>query len=642
MTVKTVHILASHRERTRVLQSCSFRPSRIIDAVLAPEPYRESHIILVTKYFLRNLLLTALFILVGCQSKPGPDLDGQLGEVQQPSDEAEEVVEEATVESIPEGNNAEVPASATIRVHLGQAPLTLDPTSVAPLDTAGTDIVTNIFSGLTQINPVTRRVEPALARDWEVSDDGLTWTVFLRDDIHWASVAADGSIEQSRPIVAADVVAAVERGCRNDVLTIQVERLFVIDGCRQINRLPPEQITPEIIEQTLRARILNNTVIEFILVEDYGAFSVLMASSVMYPIPADRIAAHGDNWTLPENILTSGQYTLAPPEGNAQYTLRRNPQMPAAGNVGTVNVVVGDASNALDQVASGNLDFAVVPDQVAIDNPSEVQKIALPVTAFIAINHESPVINQAELKAAFSRGLDRSAIVAEFETANSQLAIPAYVASPPGSVSASLYRDVTTNFDAGAAQQAINDAGLNGCLGLPDRTFAVDNSEQSIGLVQTFVNNWSRNLGCREEAFQLEALTQREILVILKRPPVGVEQPRPGLAMFYWQGEVQDAQHWYADIFGCRDPFFRDSYLNSLRECSEADELLLRMYREDDPDVRASLMPQVEQAFFGVQSGEFPVIPVLHYARGVVVSNRLDTNLLEGGPLQFSYWQVIQ
>lgn len=591
-------------------------------------------------HYKRNLALAlAMTVLTACQTAPAPT---ELETDAAPSVEDDS---DGDVQPAPDDEGVEpvVPVSGgAVQVHLGAAPLTLDPTAIAPLDTAGMDIVVNVFSGLTQINPITRRVEPALAREWQVSDDGLTWTVFLRDDLNWVRVNEAGDVEAVRPIVSADVVTAVERGCRNDVVTTSVQRLYIIEGCRQLNRLPPEEITPAITEQTLRARILNDTVVEFTLTEDYGAFAALMAAPVMYPVPNDVIAAHGANWTLPENIITSGPYALSVGQADAQYQLLRNPQSTTGSNLDIVDVSVGDLVDPLGAVTAGDFDFVVVPDQVAIDSPEQVQRLALPVTAFITINHESPVINQAEIKAAFSRGLDREAIVTEFQQAQGQLAMPAYVANPPGSVDGSLYQDVSVPFDAGAAQLAINDAGLNSCLGLPDRTFAVDNSAQSIGLVQAFVSNWATNLSCRPEAFTVEPLTQREILVILKRPPEGVEQPRPGFAMFYWQGETPDAQHWYADIFGCRDPFFRDSYLNSLRECSDADELLLRLYREHDPDVRASLQPQVEQAFFGTQEGEFPVIPVLHYARGVAASEQLSTNVIEGGPLRFSYWQVTQ
>lgn len=591
---------------------------------------------------IRNAMLAVagislLVAVSACQPDEAPATEGPP-----PIEEAaseENAPDEPTVE---EEVSAVPVDDAGITVNLGAAPVTLDPTAVGALDSAGNDVIVNVFSGLAQINPVTRRVEPALAREWQVSADGLTWTVFIRDDVNWVRGTEAGEVEVVRSIVAADVVAAVQRGCRNDVLSPNVQRLFIIEGCRQLNRLPPEDITPEVIAQTLRARILNDTVIEFTLVEDYGAFASLMAAPVMYPVPADVIEAHGENWTLPENILASGAYTIVPSAEPAELQLIRNAPIGGPGNVQQVTVSFDAAGATLAAVSSGAADFVVVSDQEAIGNSNQVQPVALPVTAFITINHESPVINQAEIKAAFSRGLDRQSIVEQFQATSGQFAMPAYVASPPGSVDGSLYQDVAVPFDAGAAQRAINEAGLNSCLGLPDRTFAVDTSDQSTQLVQSYINNWAANLGCRPEAFTVEPLSQREVLVILQRPPVGVEQPRPGFAMFYWQGEALDAQHWYADIFGCRDPFFRDSYLNSLRECSAADELLLQLYSEDNADVRASLMPQVEAAYFDTLSGEFPVIPVLHYARGVASAPRLDTGIMEGGALQFSYWQVTE
>src|SRR5690606_26549870 len=60
-------------------------------------------------------------------------------------------------------------------------PQSLDPHVV----TAANDfrILVNVYEGLVRFADGTLEIEPALATDWTVSDDGLTYTFTLRDDV---------------------------------------------------------------------------------------------------------------------------------------------------------------------------------------------------------------------------------------------------------------------------------------------------------------------------------------------------------------------------------------------------------------------------------------------------------------------------
>ena len=63
------------------------------------------------------------------------------------------------------------------------------------------------FEGLTEMSWLTNRVEPSLARSWVHSDDGLTWTFLLREDVRWH----DGT-----PFTAHDVDFTFNRIIYND------------------------------------------------------------------------------------------------------------------------------------------------------------------------------------------------------------------------------------------------------------------------------------------------------------------------------------------------------------------------------------------------------------------------------------------
>ncbi len=64
--------------------------------------------------------------------------------------------------------------------NLGAEPPTLDPSLAT--DTTSNFVIENLFLGLTGFDEE-GNVEPELATDWTVSDDGLVYTFNMRDDV---------------------------------------------------------------------------------------------------------------------------------------------------------------------------------------------------------------------------------------------------------------------------------------------------------------------------------------------------------------------------------------------------------------------------------------------------------------------------
>lgn len=80
-----------------------------------------------------------------------------------------------------------------------------DPGNLDPIvknEVAALMVVMNLFDRLVKVNPVTGEVEPMLAERWTISDDGLTYTFYLRDN---------ATFHNGRPITADDVKYTLER-----------------------------------------------------------------------------------------------------------------------------------------------------------------------------------------------------------------------------------------------------------------------------------------------------------------------------------------------------------------------------------------------------------------------------------------------
>ncbi|WP_353625687.1 ABC transporter substrate-binding protein [Bacillus sp. JCM 19041] len=83
-----------------------------------------------------------------------------------------------------EGENEEQAEDKILLLNNGNEPVSLDPqiafeaVSSAPLN--------NIMEGLARLGP-DHTPEPATAESWDISDDGLTFTFYIRDDANWSN-----------------------------------------------------------------------------------------------------------------------------------------------------------------------------------------------------------------------------------------------------------------------------------------------------------------------------------------------------------------------------------------------------------------------------------------------------------------------
>jgi ABC-type transport system substrate-binding protein len=88
-------------------------------------------------------------------------------------------------------------------------------------ETSSTDITLMLHAGLTEDNPITFEVEPALAKSWEVSEDGLTITFHLREGLKWS----DGE-----PFTADDVVFTFNGVIFNEDVRTDYRDVLMVEG----------------------------------------------------------------------------------------------------------------------------------------------------------------------------------------------------------------------------------------------------------------------------------------------------------------------------------------------------------------------------------------------------------------------------
>jgi ABC-type oligopeptide transport system substrate-binding subunit len=595
-------------------------------------------------------LLTAALLLAGCASPSvplptptattdvaAPSPANPTGETPPPSASPAEPIASPTPA-----------APVTISINLGATPQTLDPAAVAPLDASANDLVENLFAGLGYLNPTTGRVEPSLAASWEPSDGGRTWRVTLRGDAQWVRVdASTGEVIAVRPIEPRDVITAAKRACQNGAGAAlgRDPSLFSISGCRDLYETPATAA-----DDALGVRALDDTTVEFELTAESGLFPTLLTLPSLRPVPTDLITEAGDAWTQPESIQTSGPYTLWPAaRADGGYTLIANPfwPLPRTGNVDRIEATFGGGSDALRAWQDGDLALATVPGESLsgaastapaspmLDDPV-VHLLALPAADLMSAQYDVPPMDNPGVRRALSLSLDRESI-ARILTVMGQPSLPATTITPPGAALSPSYGTAGTEYDPDAALRELADAGYRDCQLMPPVEIVIPEGDaRAEQIVDLAIAGWSETLGCRDRF----SIRRRPLIEVLARfediPTNSYQIPRPGLIIFSWLGDTPDAQHWQADLLGCRE-LFPGSFLNQDRACIDAESDLSDALSLTDQDARAAVYAEVAAAFFG-PAGEMPAIPVTYHARALVVQPWLEIPPQDGGPLRFDGW----
>lgn len=184
----------------------------------------------------------------------------------------------------------------------GSDPKTFNP--ITANETSSTDIISQIFSSLLDVNFKTGAVVPGLAYQWSHSKDNKTWIVRLRKGLRWS----DGM-----PLTADDVV-------------------FTFRAIYDPRVDNPGRDIAQVHGKPIQCEKINETTIRFTLPDTYGPFPYLMASIGV--IPKHKLEAALNNGTFssaygvntpPREIVGDGPFRVAEYVSQQRVTLERNP-----------------------------------------------------------------------------------------------------------------------------------------------------------------------------------------------------------------------------------------------------------------------------------------------------------------------------
>ncbi len=286
------------------------------------------------------------------------------------------------------------------------------PTEISTLDISKvTDTYSSIAIGNSGSNLLRRdedgNLQPDLAESVEVSDDGLTYTATLRDNLKWS----DGS-----DLTAEDFVYTWQRIVDPSTAS---EYAYLVSDAHVLNADEVIAGTKSVDELGVKAD--GNKVI-FTLSSPSPQFESLLSFANFMPQSKAFVEEKGDDYgTTSDNALYSGPYTVEDWDGTSgSFTLVKNKYYWDADNVKTkkVNVqTVKKADTAVQMYKDGELDTASISGTDAIysanKNRDDVVDVPEATTAYMVYNESgsTEALTNTKIRQALNLATDREGIV---------------------------------------------------------------------------------------------------------------------------------------------------------------------------------------------------------------------------------------
>lgn len=507
---------------------------------------------------------------------------------------------------------------------------TLDPLLISRFDPVSRDLVENLFVGLTRYDPATQTIEPMIAESWSASEDGLTWTFNLRDDLQWVRYdPGAGEVTAIRPVQAGDFVYAIQRACNPLRPSPVTTNMMIVEGCQTVANAFPEIISDLFIAREIGARATGPYTLEIDIAVPTAYFPTLVSTSEFRPVAREAVSDEGD-WTAADRIITSGPYALKSRSAEAM-TLVRNPFWPdeLAGNVDQVEI---DLTG--EMAAAARYDMArLTPAQTeALRSASPDVLVSAPGSQLTVLGFamDRAVVQIPEARRALSLAIDRQALVDQLFPNEAALATQF---TPAGVVAAPAFDGLA--FDPAAARAAFAAAGFPDCTNLPEPVIVLVPEEDPVWaeVGQFLVGQWTANLGCDAALFQITPL-ERALMIELSHGTYDAETvTRSHSWITQWSADYPDANAWINDALHCRY-----GWISTGRTCDQGDAALDRAVTEADLAARTADYATAEESMFGA-NGSFPVIP-LFMSTATWIQQPWLTGVNAYGAARFDLWTL--
>jgi oligopeptide transport system substrate-binding protein len=446
------------------------------------------------------------------------------------------------------GNSGIAPNDKQIlRVNTGVEPNSFDPSQETYTYEAA--VGRNTFESLLKPKADLSDVQPAGAKSYEVSSDGLTYTFHLQPNAKWS----DG-----KPVTASDWVYGYQHLLNPALAAGYVDPFFdgSIAGAQNygsVDVTSASAIDSFLSGLGLSAPDANTFVIK--LQHPAAYFKWVVTLWVAVPLRKDVVesAAGGSfpssdtskplAWANSANtIIGNGPFKISEIASKDHVTMVPNPNYwggaPKLQQV--IYYYISDGNTEFSKYQTGALDIANVPlaDVTVVKGDATLSKQAhlYPqlTTFWMTFNTTKAPFDNAKVRMAFAKSIDRDKLANDVQHGTAK-GISSFIPNGMAGYDAS---DNAQSFDPTAAKQLLSDAGVTAAQ-LNKFKLLTRNSTGSKTLNQFIVDQWNTNLGLN---IQLDVIDSKTVTSRIRKGDFDIYGPDG------WGADYPDQQDWM-DIF---------------------------------------------------------------------------------------------
>ncbi len=484
----------------------------------------------------------------------------------------------------------------TLNFNLGSEPGTLDPQ--LNKDLYGGSLINNMFEGL--FRRVNNQIIPAIANDYLVSSDHLTYTFNLKST-YWS----DGT-----PLTAHDFEFAWKRALDPKLASEYAYQLFIIKGAE-------DYFLGNTSEDKIEIHALDDLTLEVKLQTPAPYFIDLLSSFTFMPCKSEVVlSSNNGSWAFsPETAISNGPFKLKEYRSGDKIVLEKNPFYwnKSTVNIDFINVsMVNDSSTTLTAYENGEFDII---DSVPVseihklinENPNfhVVPSIA---TAYYLLNVNVKPLDNIDVRKALALAIDRKALV---DTVTKAGELPAVSFTPPGLLDANGndFHQIAGNYDINPensnitfAQELLGKAGYVDGAGFPELEILYNTSETNELLASAIQEMWLKNLNIKVK------LVNQEFAVFQSFKSQGNYQ----IARGSWFGD-------YADPLAMLEIWTSDNPINTTGWHNTQYDALIKNSKTANDQERYALLYEAQE----ILMTELPIIPLYYYTDVYMASDKV-------------------
>jgi oligopeptide transport system substrate-binding protein len=475
----------------------------------------------------------------------------------------------------------------------GTEPQTLDPQAATGL--VEFRVLHSLFEGLVTLDPTSGQIVPAAAEHWEIADDGLTITFYLREDLRWSN---------GDPLTASDFVFTFKR-----VLTPEIPVPYVnfFTGIRNAGAYKEGRIA-DFSEVGVTAPDPRKLVLE--MSEPSLFLLSVLASGYLYPVHEASVTAAGaaadptTGYFRGSGMVSNGPFMLDEWRANQFVRVERNPYFREPAKLSAVEFLPTEnvETDVRSFLAGERHKTDTIPSSMLAEidlNAPNVYSSPFLGTVFLHFHNEKPPLDDPKVRRALAFAIDRESIADELLHGSRD---PAYSFVAPGARGWRPSATFEEKADPRRARELLAEAGFPGGEGFPPLEILYGEARSNALVAEAVQQMWREELGIEVGLFN------QEYRVYLKTQ----DQGNYTISLAQWVAEL-DPQA-YLDLFVSGYANNRARYANP-----KFDRLFRQARVQADPAERRVLFQEAEQVLLR----DMPVAPIFFTRREYFLDERV-------------------